>query len=143
MSLGHPGESAETVFETMDWLLQNAPDDFDATVITTYPGSPYYDEAVETAPGIWTFTAPRTGDRLHAYDCDFTQEAAYYKGAPGDYRSFVFTDHLTAEQLVRHRDDLEREVRDKLGIPFNAGAPGIRYEASMGALPGHILRVSA
>ncbi len=40
MSVGHPGESEETVKATADWLLSVQPDDFDATVITTYPGTP-------------------------------------------------------------------------------------------------------
>ena len=47
-------------------LLSEKPDDFDATVITTYPGCPYYDDAVETAPGIWTYTAPKSGDHFEA-----------------------------------------------------------------------------
>src|SRR2546422_8578009 len=56
MSVGHPGESEETVKATRDWLLAVKPDDFDVTVITTYPGTPYFDEAVETKPGVWTYT---------------------------------------------------------------------------------------
>lgn len=49
MSLGHPGETAVTAAETRDWLLQTRHDDFDATIITTYPGTPYYDDAVPHA----------------------------------------------------------------------------------------------
>jgi anaerobic magnesium-protoporphyrin IX monomethyl ester cyclase len=49
MSLGHPGESRETIRDTRHWLLEERPDDFDATVITVYPGTPYYDSALETA----------------------------------------------------------------------------------------------
>jgi len=141
MSLGHAGESLRTVQDTEDWLLEERPDDFDATVITTYPGTPYYDRAVETTPGIWTYTA-RSGDRLHACETDFQGEAVYYKGIPGQYKSFVFTDHLSADEIVALRDCLEADVRRQLGVPFNAGAPGVRYEASMGMLPGHILRRS-
>lgn len=141
MSLGHAGDSAETIQQTQDWLLEEKPDDFDAAVITTYPGTPYYDQAVETQPGVWTYTA-KNGDRLHAIDTDFCGEASYYKGIPGEYKSFVFTDHLSAEEIVALRDGLEAEVRRVLGIPFNAGAPGVRYEASMGQLPGYILRTT-
>jgi radical SAM superfamily enzyme YgiQ (UPF0313 family) len=43
MSLGHPGESEDTIRATRDWLVEVRPDDFDATVITTYPGTPYLD----------------------------------------------------------------------------------------------------
>jgi len=37
MSVGHPGESEESVRAGHDWLLKVQPDDFDCTVITTYP----------------------------------------------------------------------------------------------------------
>lgn len=141
MSLGHPGESEETVSATAQWLLTRRPDDFDCTVITTYPGTPYYDEAQETSPGVWTYTA-KSGDRLHAHEVDFLKEQAFYKGVPGSYKSLVFTDHLSAERLVELRDRLETTVRAKLGIPFNASAPGVVYESSMGMLPSSILRAS-
>jgi radical SAM superfamily enzyme YgiQ (UPF0313 family) len=146
MSVGHPGESAETVQSVADWLISVRPDDFDCTVITTYPGTPYYDEALETSPGVWTYTAKRTGDRLHAYDVDYTQISEYYKGEPnGGYHSYVFTDHLRAEEIVKMRDEVESSVRASLGIPFNAAAPAIRYEHSMGQgpMPGFLLRSTA
>lgn len=143
MSIGHPGESRETVEETRDWLLQMKPDDFDVTIITTYPGSPYYDHAVNTAPGIWTYTCPKSGDRLHAYQLDYNVTADYYKGIPGGgYKAYVYTDHVTSDELVDVRDKLESDVRSRLGIPFNPSAPSIRYEHSMGqgGFPSNILR---
>lgn len=149
MSIGHAGESDQTVQDMHEWLLQVAPDDFDCSIITTYPGTPYYDEAVPhaTRPGIFTYTAPRTGDHLHAYDVDFAAVAEYYKGDPdGGYRSYVFTDSLTSEDLVRLRDWIERDVRARLQIPFNHSAAARRYEHSMGmgaGLPPFILRSSA
>lgn len=143
MSMGHPGESEETIQDTKDWLLEVQPDDFDMTVITTYPGTPYHDFAVQTAPDVWTYTYPKNGDRLHAYDIDHTQEAGFYKGIPGEYQSFVFTDYLSADDLVRLRDALEAEVRQRLNIPFNQSAAALKYEHSMGqGLPGYILRTS-
>ena len=144
MSIGHPGESEDTVRATRDWLLEVQPEDFDATVITTYPGTPYFDEAVETKPGVWTYTYQKTGDRLHSFEVDYREVAEYYKGVPGEYRAYVYTDYLSPEQLVKLRDWLETEVRAKLGIPFNPGAPALRYEHSMGlgGLPATILRTS-
>lgn len=143
MSIGHPGESRETVRETEEWLRRMRPDDFDVTIITTYPGSPYYDHAVQSAPGIWTYTCPRSGDTIHAYGLDYNEVADYYKGAPdGGYRAYIYTDHLTSEELVTIRDDLERMLRVDLGIPFNASAASVNYEHSMGQLPSNILRVS-
>ena len=40
------------------------------------------------------------------------------------------------------RDQVEREVRKALGIPFNAGRPAQRFEHSMGQLPATILRAT-
>lgn len=145
MSIGHPGESEETVRATRDWLLAVKPADFDATVITTYPGTPYFDEALETKPGVWTYTYAKTGDRLHSLEVDYREVAEYYKGVPGEYTSYVYTDHLNAADLVKQRDWLEADVREKLGIPYNAGAPAVRYEHSMGqgVIPANILRSTA
>ncbi|MBI3317102.1 MAG: B12-binding domain-containing radical SAM protein [Candidatus Omnitrophica bacterium] len=149
MSVGHPGESRETIMETHDWLLQVKPDDFDVTIITTYPGTPYYDFAQRhpEKTGVWIYTYEKTGDRLYAYEVDYHEVADYYKGDPdGGYRAYVYTDFLSSESLVKMRDFVERDVRERLNIPFNPGAPSIRYEHSMGQfgapLPSYILRKS-
>ena len=147
MSIGHPGESHETIHDTKSWLLEVQPEDFDCTIITTYPGSPYYDEAVESEPGIWTYTYKKTGDRLHAIELDYNETADYYKGDPdleGGYQSYVYTDYIGRDELVKARDEVEREVRTKLGIPFNPSAVSVNYEHSMGQgpLPKDILRVT-
>ena len=144
MSIGHAGETTATVEETQRWLLQMNIDDFDATIITTYPGTPYYDEAVLTRPGIWTYTA-KSGDRLHAYEIDYGKVSDYYKGDPNaGYKAYVFTDHLSSEELVGLRGQLEQRVRTALGIPFYPGAPAVQYEHSMGmsGIPDTILRSS-
>lgn len=150
MSIGHPGENEESIRLLHDWLIEVKPDDFDCTIITTYPGTPYYDEAVPhpTDGDVWTYTCRRSGDRLHAVDVDFSKVAEYYKGDPdGGYRAYVFSDHLSSEQLVTLRDWVERDVREKLRIPFNQSAAALRYEHSMGqqgpgGLPAFILRRS-
>jgi radical SAM superfamily enzyme YgiQ (UPF0313 family) len=144
MSTGHPGESEQTVRETYQWLLDARPDDFDITIISVYPGSPYYDQAVRepSTQDVWVYTV--NGDRLFSYELDFTTVADYYKGDPeGGYTSYVYTDYLKAEDLVALRNFVESDVRRKLGIPFNSSAAAIRYEHSMGqlgSLPNHILR---
>ena len=144
MSLGHPGESDQTVAETRAWLLDEQPDDFDVTVITPYPGSPYYDDAVESGPGAFTYTC-KNGDALHQRELDYSATADYYKGNPDDgYVSHVSTDSLCADDIVRHRDELERSVRAVLRIPFNPGAAAVNYEHSMGqtSFPSRLLKVS-
>jgi len=84
---------------------------------------------------------------LYSYEVDYNVVADYYKGDPdGGYKSYVFTDHLSAEELVKLRDFVERDVRKQLKIPFNPSAPAVRYEHSMGQfgkrLPSNILRTS-
>jgi len=146
MSLGHPGESEGTIKETRQWLCEVKPSDFDATVITPYPGSPYYDQAVphisHLVQGLWAYRC-KNGDALYQEEVNYALDADYYKGDPDDgYVSHVWTDYLKAPDLVLLRDKLERDVRKTLGIPFNPARPSERYEHSMGQtrLPAHILR---
>ena len=148
MSMGHPGETEKTVMETREWLLEVKPDDFDLTIITCYPGTPYYDQAVPdpVRDGVWVYTYPKTGATLSQIELDYTVTADYYKGDPdGGYKAYVYTDALSPEDLVRLRDDVERDVRAKLGIPFNQAAPAMLYEHSMGqsgVIPSSILKSS-
>ncbi len=147
MSVGHPGESEETVRATHDWLAEVAPEDFDCTVITTYLGTPYYDEAIphEKLENIWTYVYKKTGDRLHAYEVDFMKVADYYKGDPkGGYKSFVYTDYLSSDELVKMRNWVEDSIRVKLNIPYPKARTALLYEHSMGqgsngVLPKYIL----
>ncbi len=141
MSIGHPGESEETVLQTHDWLLKAKPDDLDVTIITTYPGTPYYDDALPhpVKENIWVYTYEKTGDKLYSHEVDYNLVADYYKGDPdGGYKAYVYTDHLSSEKLVEMRDFVERDVRKQLNIPFNAGAAAIRYEHSMGQFGGRL-----
>jgi radical SAM superfamily enzyme YgiQ (UPF0313 family) len=132
MSIGHPGECEETLQATRDWLLEVRPDEFDISLITVYPGTPYYDDAVESAPGIWTYQDTRSGDRLHASAIDHLSDVPFYKGMPGAYQSFVFTDYLSANDLCAARDELESDVRAVLGVAYPTSAAAVQYEHSMG-----------
>jgi radical SAM superfamily enzyme YgiQ (UPF0313 family) len=148
MSIGHPGESPKTIEDTRQWLLESKPEDFDVTIITTYPGTPYYDQAVPhpTDPHTWVYTYEKTGDKLYSYEVDYMRVADYYKGDPnGGYKSFVYTDELSAEKLVESRNWIENDVRRILQIPFYPASPATRFEHSMGqhGLPPNILRVSS
>jgi len=144
MSIGHAGESIETIENTKKWLLEVQPEEFDCTIITTYPGSPYFDDAVFEKDK-YVYTSDLTGDRLYQSQIDYLTELDYYKGDPnGGYVSYVWTDHLSPVEIVKARDDLEKEVRKKLNIGFNPARPGIKYEHSMGMgninIPNYILR---
>ena len=142
MSIGHPGESPESVKAVVDWLLEVKPHDFDVTVITPYCGTSYHDDAVpnDKYPGVWTYTV--NGDNLHVMDVDYSVVEDYYKGKPdGGYQSYVFTDFISAEDLVKMRDWAEREVRTKLSIPYYDAGEIVQYEYSTDQeLPPYILK---
>jgi len=144
MSIGHAGESFETIENTKKWLLEAQPEEFDCTIITTYPGSPYFDDAVKSGDH-YVYADPKNGDKLYQSTIDYLSELDYYKGDPeGGYVSYVWTDHLSPEDLVSERDRLEKDVREKLKISFNPARPGMKYEHSMGMgnikIPKNILR---
>jgi radical SAM superfamily enzyme YgiQ (UPF0313 family) len=144
MSIGHAGESFESVENTKKWLLECEPEEFDCTIITTYPGSPYFDEAVKEGDN-YVYTDTKNGDKLYQASLDYLIEQDYYKGDPdGGYTSYVWTDHMSAADLVSARDELENSVRSALNISFNPSRPGIKHEHSMGmgnvSLPDFILK---
>lgn len=130
MSLGHAGETVETVYDTARWLLTVGPDDFDVTIITVYPGTPYYDDAKDAGTH-WTYTA-KNGDRLHFRETDHLRDENFYKGVPGSYYSFVWTDEVSSDDLVRLRDWTEAEVRSGLDLPYPSAPAAVQYEHSMG-----------
>lgn len=160
MSIGHPGESEETINETRRWLLDMQPPDFDVTIITPYPGSPYYDDALptsETREGkpVFVYTCKTSyddsWDRLYQVELDYRTEVDYYKGDPNALViSHVWTDHLFPEDIVRHRNQVELDVRGKLGIPYYQrtdpiDCAEINFGHSMGQtpiLPDRMFRVS-
>lgn len=111
MSIGHPGDTEDTAYKIEEFLLGVEVDDFDVSIITPYPGSPYYDEA----RNIGTCYEYRCGtESLFLDDVDFSLQTAFYKGRPGEYESFVWTDALERESIPKIRDEIERNVRRKL-----------------------------
>lgn len=163
MSIGHPGESTETINESRKWLFDTKPSEADFTIITPYPGSPYYDDALptgETREGRETFVytcrdkynGKEIPDRLYQVELDYVTESDYYKGDPNALViSHVWTDHLSPEELVAERNQLETEIRGKLGIAYHRrnapiDAEAVNYGHSMGQtpiLPSRMLRTSS
>tara|TARA_R110000824_G_scaffold5670_3_gene26045 strand:+ start:8437 stop:9942 length:1506 start_codon:yes stop_codon:yes gene_type:complete len=144
MSIGHAGESHESIENTKNWLLKVQPEEFDCTIITTYPGSPYFDDAKKDGKH-YVYTDSRNGDKLYQSSIDYLSELDYYKGDPKDgYVSYVWTQNISAKEIVEERGKLETEVRSKLGIPFYTARPGMVYEHSMGMgnieISDHILK---
>ena len=158
MSIGHPGESQETIKETKLWLKDVKPEEFDVTIITVIPGSPYYDDAelvkgtlnigadkVLEGENVWAYKTSHTkgySDVLYSIEVDNLKEFEYYKGIPGEYNAFVFTDFLSRKDLVNYRDEIDTEVTKFLGHTRNMSVEAQLYEHSMGMLPNTILRSS-
>ncbi len=141
MSIGHPGESLTTLVATMDWLMKVRPADFDVTIITPYPGCPYYDEAEEISDSLYRYTV--NGDVLYMIPVDYSKVEDYYKGDPeGGYKSYVYTDKMTCKMLVEGREKIEKIVRTELGIPFYTAedAVALQYDHSMGMSPQMLRR---
>jgi radical SAM superfamily enzyme YgiQ (UPF0313 family) len=141
MSIGHPGESIETIYQTKDWLLEAHPDSVDVSIITPYPGSSYYNQAVpsDSLEGIWVYISKKYGDKLYMQDVDYISVEQYYKGVPGEYKSYVFTDYLTAEKLVELRDSIAMVTQKSLGLP-DLEMGFTRYNRSVCRLPSNVLR---
>jgi len=156
MSIGHPGESTETVDDTKYWLKEVKPEEFDVTIITVIPGSPYYDDAtliencnvvggdheIQPQNNVYMYEARRTKDKLYSIEVDNLVEFEYYKGIPGEYNAFVFTDYLSRKDLVAYRDEIDEEVVKFLGHTRNMSVESQLYEHSMGMIPNFILKSS-
>ncbi len=97
--VGLPGETHKTVEETREFIRRNNLHDIDVTILSPFPGS-----------DIWNNT--------DKYDISFDKtdlENSFYKGKPGEYKSRVSTKELSAEQIVKYRDEIEQEFRPTEG----------------------------
>ena len=141
-SIGHPSESEETVFALRDWLIETRPDEFDITVISVYPSSPYWDNSVDTGESIdgkkvrkyvkKSRNLTENGATLFFEEVDYTREFSFYKGKPGEYTSHVWTPELSKQDLVRLRDQTEDQVRSALSLSYPKRHSGDNFEGSMG-----------
>lgn len=110
--IGHPGETLESAYATRDWLIENAPDEFNLSLFTPYLGTPAYDQ-------------PHKFD-LEFDKLDYSQAEYFYRGKPGEYQAHARTSALSGEELARLRDEIENEVREKLRLP-QQGSPQTFY----------------
>ncbi len=92
--LGLPGENKESIEQTINFLKESNVDDFDMTIFTPYPGSKIYKEKEK-------------------YDIDFSMnyENSWYKGKPGSYKSSVSTSSVSADEIVKIRDKIEKDFK--------------------------------
>ena len=109
--VGLPGETYEDIMLTKKWILDAKPDYFNLGINTPYPGSPEY-------------------DNKEKYDIEFgeidyaEEQVSYSMHGVKKWKSWVRTSSLSPEDLVRLRDEVEKECREKLGYVFPAGEGG-------------------
>jgi len=126
MMVGLPGETFEDVMLTKKWILDAKPDYFNLGINTPYPGSPEYDQKEKYD--------------LEFGEIDYATETVSYTIGHGlkKWKSWVRTSALSSDELVKLRDDVENECREKLGYALPAGEGGHGtilkdpYELSMG-----------
>jgi len=113
MLLGHPDETPTDVQMSEQWLVDNEPDDFDLNIITPYPGSKMYDDAIPSTKfpdyaweyhGMY-FNKPR-----------YSLEDSYYKGLNMQSHSNIRTNKLTNSQLKALRDKIDGDVKHYLEL---------------------------
>jgi len=113
MSIGHPGESIDSIKETSDWVNQVKPDEVDFTIITLYPGSKYFDESIyDKSINKWIYE--KNGERLYSDDVNFINDSCFYKSKIGEYTSYIETDYLSKFDLIEYRNKLEQITKEKL-----------------------------
>jgi len=136
--LGHTSETPSDIMDTRDWLLKTGRRfydnlgpghfTFDLTVFQPYAGCPIWDKAEKNKGEFsdhykWVYTTrsgkdvvdPQYGG-IFFNKVDFSKEHGFYKGIPGNYKAFIRTSHVSAEQFVALRDSIEWEIRDRLGM---------------------------
>jgi anaerobic magnesium-protoporphyrin IX monomethyl ester cyclase len=105
--VGLPGETPETIEALRTWLVSMAElglDDADCSITTPYEGTPI-------------FEAPEK-HQIH-YDkdlLDYSKDVVLYKGVPGEYKSHVWHDRLTPDDLVAARQMVEDDFRKAAGL---------------------------
>lgn len=93
MIVGLPGESHHTIKQTKQWLREAKPDDVDVTIFQPLPGSNIFKN-----PG--------------KFDVEFYYNSHnWYKGKPGEYHTTVSTQFLSSTDIVKYRDEIEREFK--------------------------------
>lgn len=100
LMIGLPGESKETVNNTINFLKETKPDDFDCSIYTPFPKTSIYDNKED-------------------YDIEFNKSSLdyskmFYKGKCGNYTSQVSTSNLTSKEIEILRDHIDLNIRKEL-----------------------------
>jgi|SRR3989339_592434 len=89
LMIGLPGETKKTVNDTIQWLKETRPDDYDIAIFIPYAGSDIY-------------------QNKQNYDIqfDFDYSKSFYKGRFGELKSMVSTSDLSAEEITMLRNQI-------------------------------------
>tara|TARA_Y100000310_G_C20697921_1_gene827085 strand:- start:4221 stop:5417 length:1197 start_codon:yes stop_codon:yes gene_type:complete len=95
LMVGLPTEDRQSIAATKYWLSEARPylNDFDISLYMPFPSTEIWDKKK---------------------DLDITWNgnmSGFYKGKPGEYRQFVSTKSLTAEELLDERNAIEKEFK--------------------------------
>lgn len=107
MSIGHVGESHDTIKETINWLKKNKPDETDITIVSVYPGSHYFNESILIKKNLLLYKNSKTNDRLFIKNTDFLNQSNFYKGKLNECISYVHTDLLSRNEMVNQKRIIE------------------------------------
>lgn len=110
MSIGHPGESLESIEETIKWLEKVKPDETDVTIVSIYPGSNYFDKSTFIEKGLLKYVN-ESGDVLYIKNIDFLEESNFYKSKSDEYVSYVYTEYLSYDEIVEQRLRIENSIK--------------------------------
>jgi len=109
MSVGHPGESEESVNETIKWLKKVKPDETDVTIVSIYPGCNYFNKSIKISNEHLKFTS-KYGDALYIRNIDFLKQSNFYKSKSDEYSSYVHTDYLSEKDMVDSRNRIAENI---------------------------------
>jgi len=104
MSIGHPGESYETIAESKKWLDQIKPDELDVTILTLYPGTEYFDNAYFDN-NKWVYKS-KNNDILYSDDISFLTDKTFYKSKEHENSCFISTEYLSSNEILKCQDIL-------------------------------------
>jgi len=110
MMIGHPSENPADVARTIGWINKADPDDFDIGILTPYPGSKIYDDAVPSTK-FEGYNFEYKG--LYFNRPDFSKEDSYYKGLNTQSASFTRTDEMTEKYIHDKRDKIQEMQKSK------------------------------
>lgn len=103
--IGNPGETYEDIEKTKKWIKDNNPDGIGVSILSPYPGSKIYNHST---PSTKYKGFDREWNGLFFKEIDYSLEESFFRGKPGEYTCNIRTNELSSEDLIKIRDDIEK-----------------------------------